>query len=778
VHSFKPAICLLFLIGVPLELSAQYTSNCYTLPGNVVMVYTDSEETIDTSPETVEFETVWNISPFDPNFGRADARVTERHSDGTLSIEYWTSEASYLAAHCDNIYYGGYFRLVSAAATAASGILNPHSAQDFTSRDFNGDGVLDTAEINGSTLSITLVDSGNHRIGGSSYQLPSDGATVIAADVNGDGQPDLIVSLWKPSGGVAVLLGNGNGTFQAPTVYGATGVEAGAVAAADFNGDGKLDLAVANAGCYGGNNSVSVLLGNGDGSFQTPVNYTAASCPRALVAFDFNRDGNSDLAVTDWNSHNIYVFLGRGDGTFNAAVASPANTSASFIAYADLNNDGIADLALPSATNTIAILLGNGDGTFQAPVHYAAGADPESVSLLPTMDGAFLAMTFDRAAPATVLTPGTEQGTLNSPVVHFVHGASQPAIADATGDGKPDILLVDSQAASPGLLVLPGDGTGNLGAPVSFPFNAPSGYYAAGGIAIGDLNGDGIPDAVLTVSFFGETSANGGIGVMLGKPGGGFQPMNPTPLNPGSLAVVLGDFNNDGALDAAVLDSSGISLVVGNGDGTFKPPVQTTVPPGKTPGGVIVSALAAGDFNRDGKLDLFVVGMSGPVILPGNGAGGFGAPIPVPLSGMGVTSASVADLNGDGIPDIAVADANSAQAAILLGNGDGTFRMQPPIATDANPFGLAVADLNGDGYPDMALRCGQGDVVAYLNHGDGTFGPGIHLPSGPGGPFIAAGDLTGTGKAAIVSAATVLGDPNLRGTVTVVNMGNFTASAQ
>ena len=783
MYRSKPTLCLLFLIAALSQLSAQVTTDCYLLPSGALMVYRNSPFTVNLSPETIEFETVFDIVDiYGVPIPTSAIRITTRHPDGTVSVEFERDSddiglaiSDYKNSHCDN-FYQLHSRKPRAAATAAPGIFSPHSAQDFTSRDFNGDGVFDSAVLNRNRLSITLRDSSNNSIGGASYTLPGEGAAVLAADVNGDGKLDLIVSLLKPPGGVAVLLGNGNGTFQQPKSYGASGLDTLSVAAADFNGDGKVDLAVANNNCFGANNSVSVLLGNGDGSFRTPVNFTVGSCPRALVALDLNRDGKFDLAVTDGISQNVFVLLGRGDGSFNTAVTSPANTSAPFIAYADLNRDGIADLALPSATNSIGILLGKGDGTFQAPVHYVAGADPESLALIPNADGSFLAMTADRAAPATVLTPGTAQGTLTSPIVHFVHAASQPAIADATGDGKPDILLLDSQADSPGLLVLPGDGAGGLGAPVSFPFNAPSGYSAAGDIAIGDLNHDGIPDAVLTVGFSGPVSANGGIGVMLGKRGGGFQPMNATPLNANSLAVALGDFNNDGKLDAAVLGSSGISLLPGNGDGTFKPPVQTAVAPGKTPGGVVVTALAAGDFNRDGKLDLFVVGTSGPVVLPGNGAGAFGAPIPVPLSGMGVTSAAVADLNGDGIPDIAVADVNSAHAAILLGKGDGTFRILPPIATDTNPFGLALADLNGDGYPDMALAhcCGLLEVVVYFNNGDGTFGPGFHLPSGPGSRFIAAGDLTGAGKAAIVSAATILGNPNLRGAVTVVTAGNFT----
>ena len=145
------------------------------------------------------------------------------------------------------------------------------------------------------------------------------------------------------------------------------------MAVGDFNGDGKADLAVAN---YGSDN-VSVLLGNGNGTFQAAVNYAAGTSPHSVAVGDFNGDGKADLAVANYGSNNVSVLLGNGNGTFQAAVNYAAGTSPCSVAVGDFNGDGKADLAVANyGSNNVSVLLGNGNGTFQAAVNYAAGTDP------------------------------------------------------------------------------------------------------------------------------------------------------------------------------------------------------------------------------------------------------------------------------------------------------------------------------------------------------------------------------------------------------------------
>ena len=209
------------------------------------------------------------------------------------------------------------------------------------------------------------------------YATADRSYALAVGDFNGDGKPDLAVANYAP-GTISVLLGNGNGTFQ-PHVDYATGRYPESVAVADFNRDGKLDLAVAN----NGSNTVSILLGNGDGTFQPQVEYAIGNSQIGVAVADFNRDGKLDLVVT--NHDNINVLLGNGDGTFQPAVNYAAGASPGSPAVGDFNRDGKLDLVVANnsnnSTNTVNVLLGNGDGTFQPAVSYSTGPNPTSVAV-------------------------------------------------------------------------------------------------------------------------------------------------------------------------------------------------------------------------------------------------------------------------------------------------------------------------------------------------------------------------------------------------------------
>jgi hypothetical protein len=194
---------------------------------------------------------------------------------------------------------------------------------------------------------------------------------------------DLVVadSLCSPapcSGGVSVLKGNGNGTFQAPVNY-PIGDGPWAVAVGDFNGDGAQDLAVLNLRDFYG---LSVLLGNGDGTFQSAVNYSGVgSNPRSVAVGDFNGDGNEDLAIAVDTTQAVTVMLGNGDGTFQDPVQFPVGAPVS-VAVGDFDGDGKQDLAVAIYRSTnVGVLLGNGDGTFQPPVFFSSGGSPYSVAV-------------------------------------------------------------------------------------------------------------------------------------------------------------------------------------------------------------------------------------------------------------------------------------------------------------------------------------------------------------------------------------------------------------
>jgi hypothetical protein len=187
---------------------------------------------------------------------------------------------------------------------------------------------------------------------------------------------------WSPTlvqNNVSILLGNGDGTFQ-PAVNYAVVNEPVSVAVGDFNGDGKRDLAVANYGGFRGR--ISILLGNGDGTFQPAVDY-AVDSPTFVAVADFNGDGKRDLAVTNYDLYTVSILLGDGHGTFQLAGSYAVGIHPRSVAVGDFNGDGKRDLAVANwdYSLTLSILLGNGDGTFQPAVDYAVGSLPSSVAV-------------------------------------------------------------------------------------------------------------------------------------------------------------------------------------------------------------------------------------------------------------------------------------------------------------------------------------------------------------------------------------------------------------
>jgi len=248
--------------------------------------------------------------------------------------------------------------------------------------DFNADGRPDlaVANVNSNNVSILLGNANGTFQAAVNYAAGDFPFSVAVGDFNADGQPDLAVANGGNNDTVSILLGNGNGTFQGAVNY-AAGTGPVSVAVGDFNADGRPDLAVANVS----SNNVSILLGNANGTFQGAVNYAVGTRARSVAVGDFNADSRLDLAVANYSiggTSTVSILLGNANGTFQAAVNYAVGTNPFSVAVGDFNADGRPDLAVANAaSDNVSILLGNANGTFQAAVNYAAGDAPVSIAV-------------------------------------------------------------------------------------------------------------------------------------------------------------------------------------------------------------------------------------------------------------------------------------------------------------------------------------------------------------------------------------------------------------
>ncbi len=366
--------------------------------------------------------------------------------------------------------------------------------------DVNGDGKLDLMVANGNgggggSVAVLLGNGDGTFQPAITYDAGGTQTDFVAvADVNGDGKPDLVVAN-SISLTIGVLLGNGDGTFQPAVTYNSGG-SPWSVAVADVNGDGKADIIVGDASsCYGcsGRGLVGVLLGNGDGTFQPVVTYDSGgysygTSPTALVLADLDGDGKLDIVMTNYCSNactyptaegNVSVLLGNGDGTFHPAVSYGSGgygLSIGALAVADVNGDGKPDLMVVNGNcvygggcgeGTVAVLLGNGNGTFQPAVLYGSGVDNSASVAVGDVNGNGKPdlMVTNFCAPGGCTDPGTGSvgvllgngdGTFQTPATYNsggAWGAFSAVVADVNRDGQPDLLMVNFEGSSVGVLL-------------------------------------------------------------------------------------------------------------------------------------------------------------------------------------------------------------------------------------------------------------------------------------------------------------------------------------
>ncbi|HEX4441440.1 MAG TPA: FG-GAP-like repeat-containing protein [Thermoanaerobaculia bacterium] len=587
--------------------------------------------------------------------------------------------------------------------------------------DFNGDGLPDAAVVsyNPSSLSILLND-GNGGLGAPIITpIDNNAVAIAAADLRGNGTTDVILALYS---GIYVLLGHGDGTFDDPVFYDAELSNLTSITLGKFDGNGTWDVAV---GSYY-SDTIALLPGNGDGTFGAPLHTSHIPQVLSLTSADFNGDGHLDLAASTPNL--VEVFLGHGDGTFGLPSGFIAGASLSGIVSGDFDGDGHADLAVGSGSY-VSVLIGNGGGGFRAALQYPSGVGNVGLLRVGDLDGdgnadivAGEELDFYGDGNEVSVLRGAGDGSFSVGEAYATAGSVGLAIADFDGDGLADVATAGGAFVS----ILRDTPDGELLAVPDSHLNGPNNNSS---VARGDWNGDGLVDFAW---IYGNQ-----ILIIQGKPGGRFDQ---------AFALDMGDYTNqqpnaiapialyDGRDSLIVTTYSDVLLVRSNGSGMFDPPVSIF-------NGSSIGAVAVGQF--DGLQGSDVVAFQGCcgsdflVTLLGNGDGTFQPPVQTAID-ADVYQLVAADFTR-GVPPPSRGDSDdlivvaNGSVRILLSDNLGGFT---PSAVFPTPQFLQAVVASGQfttpGANDLLIGAGDANLLLYPGNGNGTFQPPVAIAlSGP-----------------------------------------------
>jgi len=571
---------------------------------------------------------------------------------------------------------------------------------------------------------------------------------VVAADLNDDGDMDAVVVNAPDvfSSGISILLGNGNGTFATGDLIPA-GMGSTAAVVDDFGGEGNLDIAVTAAS----DNDVTIFRGDGGGAVTLAQVVPVAQEPVAIAAADLNKDNRVDLVVANRSSDSVSVLNGKADGTFEGSrsfSSGSAGSSPGGVTIADVNLDGDLDVMVANnRSSDVGVLLGDGAGRLSAPRTFVADEEPEAVAAGDfDEDGVADAVTVNQGGQfpdATVLLSRVNGSLAAVEDVITEPNPSAVATGDENQDGRCDLIVAHSGPTDGSVLVYRSIPSGGFAVPE--PLDAGGEVIA---VSRGDFNGDGLLDVVAV------TRSAMSVTVFLGQLGGEFGPPQSYAAGTGGSAVVVADWNRDRYSDVAVArqgpGGAGIVEVLrGSAAGTLSAPVSLTA-------GDVPTAIDTGDVNRDGRADIVAANSvsNNASVFIGNGNGTFQSAISVPSSG-GPRAVAVADYDRDGLDDFAIARQVMSAVTVYYGDGQGGFVAGAPISLGQGTVSaLAARDLTGDRIPDLLAADQVSNVLAVLIGTGSRTGAfqreSFTVSRGPAGTM--AGDFDGDGRYDATSA--------------------------
>jgi len=638
--------------------------------------------------------------------------------------------------------------------------------QDVVCSDLNNDGNLDVITVNKNSHNISILrgnGDGTFQIGALTVSaIPSQPLAVVAGDVDSNGIVDLIVG---SNSRFEVHLGSGSFVYQ---FNNGQNFGAGNLALRDVDGDGDLDLVAAGSSS---SSSVNVFWGAGDGTFPTSLTLTAANTVTAIDVADV--DGNTELdilAATTLNS--VSIFAAAGNRLFNTSVEVSIGTSPTAIIARDVNSDGFLDLLSSNAasndvsvrlghgsvstfdpeirfgagdnvqdfraddfdtngtidivtantsSNDASLLLGNGDGTFRWEPRFGVGLNPLAIAACDLNSDGFLDLAAANSSSNDIsILLGLGLGRFGAE--QRIPVAEVPvsiACAEVTGDTDLDLVVANTSSSE--VSVLQGLGDGNFISKSRFTTG-----FGPDDLAVCDLNEDGRNDIV---------TANGNdFSILFGNGGGSFLPQVFFPDNAFRIECV--DINMDSHLDLVFTGfSSLLTVLLGNGDGTFQSALNSSA------GVSAVQGLVVANLDEDADLDAAVVASFAWSPLRGLGVGTFGtfgSAIPTGNSGRDIIAS---DIDKDGVMDIAITNQGDDDVSIFIGNGNGTYQADQRFGVGEDPRQVVAADVDNDGDDDLiVVNSTSGSISVLFNtvffspddfDGDGIMNQFDNCPTDP-----------------------------------------------